>query len=194
MNANEKRQIDKLLEDSRYGISFPCKGGCQMRFKHQGKDLGGYYSFRQWGGAVKAVEAAISRNKQLRALYKRKSDGRPPTRVSSRPRSNTGVIGVSSNVFYDKRRDRYYFRYQASWRYEGRPRSKSFQLSLDSSADQRLHAFRTALQFRKEWEAMRDRFRPEKYALWRERRMYEPGRPLLPPGFWGDVLSLDKAG
>lgn len=39
-----------LLAETRYGVSFPCDSGCQMRFKQEGKDLGGFYPYSQYGG------------------------------------------------------------------------------------------------------------------------------------------------
>ena len=180
-------EVTHLLESDRHGITFPCQSGCQMRFIHQGKDLGGFYSYRQWGGIKKAVEAAIQRNTALRAKYGRGKAGRIQTRSQFEPRSNVGVVGVSSSRYFDKRRQRYYFRYLVAWADgKGRRKVKSFNLLANSTPDQYLHAYRSAIQFRKEWEALLAEFSPSKYTLWRDKRLYAPGTPTLPADFWSD--------
>ena len=181
------KEVQDLLEETRYGISFPVPSGCQMRFIHKGEDLGGFYAYSQWGGIRKAVEAAISRNMQLRMKYGRNEKGHLKTREVLETKGNTGVVGVSGNWTFDKRRNTTRWRYQVSWRMDGVPKSKTFDLSESATPDQFLHAFRTAIQFRKEWEMKKESFDPSPYRLWRVRRLYEPGRPLLPEGFFEDL-------
>jgi len=175
-----------LLENTRYGISFPDPSGCQMRFKVAGVDLGGFYSYSAHGGVRQAVIAAVADNMVLREKHRRRAvDGKPSLRLKRRPGGSTGVRGVSGGVYYDGRRSTSFFRYQVSWRHNNRPKSKSFHLPLDASADQMLHTFRTAIQFRAEWELQLTEFEPAKYQFWRSQRLYEPGHPMLPQGFWG---------
>jgi hypothetical protein len=173
-----------LLEKTRYGVSFPDPTGCQMRFVHEGVDLGGFYAYSKHGGILEAVQAAIADNKALRDQYRRRPDGKRPYRFHRAPHGTTGVVGVSCGPYFDPRRDKEAYRYQVSWRRNERPRSKTFHLSASATADQHLHSFRTALQFRKEWESLLDEFDPARYKLWRTHRLYEPGYPVLPLSYW----------
>ena len=182
--ANIPEDVRDLLADSKYGITFPCTSGCQMRFIQDGKDYGGFYSYKGWGGVRAAVEAAISRNIQLRAKFNRSSNGRRKLRSTSNPRSNTGVLGVSKNSYYDKRREQAFVRYTASWRIRSKPKSKAFHVKLDACGDHHFHALRTALAFRKAWELQGDQFDPAPFRLWKSKRLYEPGHPPLPQDFW----------
>lgn len=174
-----------LLSGTRYGVSFPCDSGCQMRFIHQGVELGGYYAYSTYGGVREAVQAAIADNIALRDQYRRRPDGRRPYHFQRAPHGTTGVVGVSCGPYHDPRRESEAYRYQVHWRRAGVQKSKTFHLSSDATADQHLHAFRTALQFRKEWEVFLDEFDPTRYKLWRTHRLYEPGHPTLPSSFWG---------
>lgn len=178
------KAVADLLKDTRYGVSFPCTTGCQMRFVHKGEDLGGFYAYSQWGGVRPAVKAAIARNQQLRAKYGRNDQGRLRVREKLITHGNTGVVGVSGSWNYDRRRDSWSWRYQVSWRIDGVPKTKSFHLMASATPDQFLHAFRTAIQFRREWELTGNQFDPSRYQLWRTRRLYEPGTPLLPDDFF----------
>lgn len=176
--------VSDLLTPRRYGVSFPCATGCQMRFVRNGRDLGGFYSFRQWGGARKAVEAAISRNRNLQAKYRFGSRVKKISPLRT-PNSNTGVLGVSGQWKYDKRRDHWEWRYQVRWQDRtGKSCSKSFYVPPCSSADWFLHALRTAIQFRKAWEAYPLEFEPARYKIWRTKRLYLPGTPDLPSEFF----------
>ena len=188
------KDVVDLLSKSRYGITFPCASGCQMRFKHRGKDLGGFYSYKQWGGVRKAVKAAISRNQQLRAMHRRRgSSGKVVFRLDGPPTSNTGFTGVSGSRYLDSRREKYYYRYQVRWQDpQGKAHIRSFNLVEPYTPDQQLHAYRTAIQFRKDWEMNLDLFRPERYQLWKSRRLYLESQPELPNDFWhaGEKLKL----
>lgn len=173
-----------LLKETRYGVSFPHDSGCQMRLVHQGENLGGYYNYNEWGGVRQAVEAAINRNKQLRAALNRENSGNPKIRDHRSNRSNTGVLGVSKNTYYDKRRGRYYTRYMASWRRNNKNQNKGFHVPENATADQHFHALRTAIQFRVRWESSGNQFSPSRFKLWRQKRLYEPGEPDLPLDFF----------
>lgn len=176
--------VQDLLIETRFGISFPCNTGCQMRFIHEGEDLGGFYAYSKFGGIREAVKTAISDNRDLRAEYRCRSDGKRAYRFQRQPYGTTGFVGVSCGPYYDPRRDIEAFRYQVHWRRNSQQRSKTFHLSVGATPDQHLHAFRTAIQFRKEWECFLDDFDPGRYTLWRSYRLYEPGQPVLPDSFW----------
>lgn len=176
--------VHDLLQETRFGISFPCDSGCQMRFIHEGVDLGGFYAYSKHGGIREAVQAAISDNKELRAQYRCRPDGKRSYRFQRLAYGTTGVVGVSCGPYYDPRRDIEAFRYQVHWRLDNQHKSKTFHLSEGATADQHLHAFRTAIQFRKEWEALLNDFDPSRYKLWRSHRLYDPGHPALPVSFW----------
>jgi len=45
--------VHDLLEETRFGISFPCDSGCQMRFIHEGVDLGGFYAYSAFNGDIR---------------------------------------------------------------------------------------------------------------------------------------------
>ncbi|MDC9603033.1 hypothetical protein PSH49_20815 [Pseudoalteromonas sp. GABNS16G] len=194
-NVSVPKEVSDLLKDQRFGISFPCSSGCQMRFVHRGEDKGGFYSYRQWGGIRNAVEAAISRNLQLRVMYKRRGrTGKPAFREGGQVCSNTGVIGVYGSRYFDQRREKHYFRYMVRWADpKGESKMKTFNLTEPYTPDQKLHTLRTATAFRKLWEMELDQFKPARFNLWRQKRLYEPGQPDLPPGFWG-ITDMDKAG
>lgn len=179
-------EVQDLLSERRFGISFPCKSGCQMRFIHERKDYGHFYSYAKHGGIRSAVVAAIQDNQALCEKYRRKRDnGRPTFRIHAKNASNTGVNGVSGSLYHDARRNRSYFRYQARWQdSQGKAHIRSFNLVEPSTPDQRLHALRTATHFRKQWELELEQFKPERYQLWKTRRLYEDGQPVLPNDFW----------
>lgn len=178
-------EVREILATTRYGISFPYPGICQMRFVHNGVDLGGSYPYSVYDGVVGAVNAAVADNVALREKYRCRPDGKRAYRIHRKPHGTTGVVGGSCGPYIDSRRGIEAFRYQVHWRKESARRARTFHLSQDASADQHLHAFRTAIQFRKEWEALLDGFDPTRYKLWRTHRLYEPGQPALPPSFWG---------
>jgi len=177
-------EVRDLLSESRYGISFPCSTGCQMRFMEKGENHGGFYSYRQWGSVRRAVEAAISRNLQLRALFGRNKSGRPRIRNRVAASSNTGVLGVYKNSYLDKRRGVTYIRYMASWTEKGKTKTRGFHLLESATADQHFHALRTAIAFRHAWENDGDAFDPDRFTLWKQKRLYAPDEPELPADFW----------
>lgn len=180
--------VEDLFTDTKYGVSFPDRTGCQMRFVHKGKDLGWYFNYNDYDTPRDAVLAAIATNKAYREKYKRLPNGRP-TVFERAPSGTLGVLGVSGSWLEDKRRGSWSYRYQVNWLQQGNKKTKSFWLAADSTPDQFLHGYRTAIQFRAEWEALKDDFDPAHYSLWRSRRLYEPGRPLLPTGFFDPPQS-----
>lgn len=126
----------KSLELDGYGISFPESSGLQMRFLRDGKDLGGFYSYLQFGGVKKACEAAISRNMQLRAAI---------PRIIESPFD--GVYWVERN---DKRKGKIEYTYRVNYKKpDGSKSVRSFGFGHKMpSPDKQLHGFRTAKLFR----------------------------------------------
>lgn len=183
-NSHIPEVVRDLLSSTRFGISFPDPSGCQMRFIQGGVNLGGFYSYSRHGGVREAVISAIRDNMALRGKYDRGPGGRLHFHSQREPRGSTGVLGVSGKPYYDPRRDTWAFRYQVSWHLNGVAKSKIFHLSDGCTTDHYLHAYRTAIQFRKRWETHRETFDPSRFSLWRTRRLYEPGEPLLPDNFW----------
>ncbi|WP_232824691.1 hypothetical protein [Algibacillus agarilyticus] len=163
--------IAKILVEDAHGISFPCRSGCQMRFIRKKKDLGGFYSYNQWGGIEKALRAAMSRNKQLKALH--------PTSKIRRVRKPTtetscGFNGVGYREKIDKRRNEIERFFWVSYRKDDKPAVKTFSLGYTAfDADLHFHAYRTAIQFRQEWDEYGDEMKFDKYRSWRKVRLYE---------------------
>ncbi|GEM_PF-2240321 len=169
------KQYQAILENDAHGISFPCKSGCQMRFIRNKVDMGGFYSYKQWGGIDKALKAAINRNKQLKMLY-------PTHRIKRQHKpkegASCGFNGVGYREKLDKRRNEIERFYWVSYRRNGKPAVKTFSLGYsDFSADLQLHAYRTAIQFRAEWDADGNSMEEAKYKKWKSVRLYDPGYP-----------------
>ncbi|KMT67061.1 hypothetical protein [Catenovulum maritimum] len=163
-------KLQQKLTENTFGISFPSRSGCQMRFVRNGKDLGGFYSYKQWGSVNKAVEAAISKNRQLKALYPISKTNR---KRKPKPDASCGFNGVGFREKLDKRRNKIERFYWASFKRNGKPAIKTFSLGYkEFSADQQLHAYRTAIQFRKEWELLDSEMKEEKYKDWQNKRLY----------------------
>ncbi len=166
-----------ILNEDAHGISFPCNSGCQMRFIRNKKDLGGFYSYKQWGGIEKALKAAINRNKQLKALY--------PTHMIKRkhkpnPNTSCGYNGVGYREKLDKRRGEIERFYWVSYRKNGKPAVKTFSLGYtDFSPELQLHAYRTAVQFRAEWDELGHDMNEGKYKDWKKQRLYNFGYPAF---------------
>lgn len=95
-------------------------------------------------------------------------------------KKSTGVLGVSRSVQFDKRRSVYYLVYSCHWRRDGKGHTKTFHVGryAEVSTDEELHAFRTAVLFRKEYEMYKDneienQFSPERFKFWRKLRLYD---------------------
>lgn len=179
-------EAQDLLTHRKFGITFPCASGCQMRFRHDGGDLGGFFSYASYGGIRQAVEAAIKRNQELCKQFGRKrATGKPAYRADSQSSSNTGVSGVSGSEYQDSRRNKTYYRYAVRWACpDGRKRIKTFNVMAPYTSDQLEHARRSAIAFRKEWEARLDEFQPQMFQLWREYRLYDEGHPPVAMDLW----------
>ena len=93
-------------------------------------------------------------------------------------KTTTGVTGVSRTIKYDHRKDKSYLCYTVFWVNGGKSRNKTFQVGNVEkiSADDELHAFRTAKLFRSCYEYAIDYdlpFEDGKFVNWKKTRLYE---------------------
>ncbi len=153
-------------------ITEPSKDGFQVRVVRNKKEYSRYFSHKLWGGKKKSLEGAISWREQILVLF---GDIKPI------PLSNksTGIIGISKSIQYDKRRDRNSLVYHCHWRLNKKAQTKTFVVGVVNkiTPDQEFHAFRTAIQFRKEYELYKEMgkeslFSPEKYKQWKAEKVY----------------------
>jgi len=158
-------------------ITEPDHGGYQVRIIRQGKEHSRYFSHNLWGNKEKSLQAAINWREQMLVILASKTvDHMAKTSLSNK--TTIGVRGVSRCVQYDKKRQSRYLVYSAYWKQDGKMRHKTFQVGKvdEITADQELHAFRTAIQFRKEYEWCLNTLREfdwQRYKIWRTRRLYE---------------------
>jgi hypothetical protein len=93
-------------------------------------------------------------------------------------KTTTGVTGVSRTIKYDHRKDKNYLCYTVFWVSNGKSKNKTFQVgNIEKvSADDELHAFRTARLFRSCYEFAIDNdieFYDDKFAGWKKKRLYD---------------------
>ncbi len=153
-------------------ITAPDKGGFQVRIVRNRKEYSRYFSNKLWGSRKKSLKAAVSWREQMLVLV---GDVKPTPLANK----STGVMGVSKIVKYDKRRGSFSLFYSCHWRKNKKACTKQFYVGLanEVTADEDFHAFRTAVQFRKEYELFKEigqenLFSPEKYKLWKTERFY----------------------
>lgn len=164
-------------------ITEPDPKGFQVRIVRNKKEHSRYFAHNQWGGRAKALNGARSwRDQMLISLGKINGNLSEKT-INSRKRT-TGIRGVSRSLQYDKRRDFHYLVYSVHWRKKGKACTKTFYLGRigEVDADQELHAFRTAVRFRREYELSQEKnevIYPERYKLWKTCRLYEIREVLL---------------
>lgn len=156
-------------------ITEPDPFGYQVRIVRRGVERSRYFSHKLWGGKRKSLQAAIRWRDQMLVILKGSR-----TRFMKTPRNkiSTGVTGVSRTIKYDKRKDKSYLCYTVFWIKDGKPRNKTFQVGNVKSvtADQELHAYRTAVAFRKAYEYAIDHDHPFDDTLfrnWKRTRLYE---------------------
>lgn len=155
-------------------ISRPDSHGFQVRINRDGAQYSRYFAIREYGGEQKALQAAINWREMKKAVL---PPPRPFYKTIASNRS-TGMVGVSKTVHHDRRRDVSYLRYRVSYQKGlGQSATRTFQAGPigQLSADDELHAFRTAVAFRQEYEQCRlkgERFEPKKYKGWKRERLY----------------------
>ncbi len=156
-------------------ITEPDAFGYQVRIVRRGKENSRYFSHRLWGGKVKSLKAAIAWRDQMLVALKgsRTRFLKPP-----KNKTTTGVTGVSRTIKYDHRKNKSYLCYTVFWVKNGKSRNKTFQVGNVEkvSADDELHAFRTARLFRSCYEFAIDNdlpFNDGRFVGWKKTRLYE---------------------
>jgi len=156
-------------------ITEPDVFGFQVRIVRRGKESSRYFSHKLWGNKGKSLTAAITWRDQMLVILKGSQQRflKPPKNKIS-----TGVTGVSRTIKYDHRKDKNYLCYSVFWVNHGTPSNKTFQVgNVDKvSADDELHAFRTAKLFRSCYEFAIDNddvFYAELFSGWKKTRLYD---------------------
>lgn len=156
-------------------ITEPDAFGYQVRIVRRGKENSRYFSHRLWGGKSKSLKAAIAWRDQMLVALKgsRARFLKPP-----KNKTTTGVTGVSRTIKYDHRKNKSYLCYTVFWVKNGKSRNKTFQVGNVEkvSADDELHAFRTARLFRSCYEFAIDNdlpFKDDQFVGWKKTRLYE---------------------
>jgi len=158
-------------------ITEPDVFGFQVRIVRRGKESSRYFSHKLWGNKGKSLKAALAWRDQMQIVLKGSKTRflKPPKNKTS-----TGVTGVSRTIKYDRRKDKSYLCYTVFWVCNGISRNKTFQVGNVEkvSADDELHAFRTARLFRNCYEYSIDNdipFADSKFNGWKKVRFYEDG-------------------
>ena len=161
-------------------ITSPSSEGFQVRIVRNKKEYSRYFSHKQWGSKKRALVGARNwRDQMLVSL------GKPEKYITEREispnKETTGVRGVSIQKKYDKRKDASYLNYLVYWRDGNKAKNRTFAVGRigEVEADQELHAFRTAVRFRQEYELSKAEgceFYPERFANWKKERVYD--KPL----------------
>ncbi|MCF6251712.1 MAG: hypothetical protein L3J75_10675 [Methylococcaceae bacterium] len=156
-------------------ITEPDVFGYQVRIVRRGKESSRYFSHKLWGNKSKSLQAAIAWRDQMLVVLKgsRTRFLKPP-----KNKTTTGVTGVSRTIKYDHRKDKSYLCYTVFWVKDRKSRNKTFQVGNVETvtADDELHAFRTARIFRSCYEHSIDhdlQFDESKFAGWKKLRIYE---------------------
>ena len=154
-------------------ITEPDNKGFQVRVVRDRKEHSRYFSHKLWGSKKKSLQSAINWRDQILVLIGDKK----PTPIGKK---STGIIGVSKMIHRDKRWGSKALVYSCHWRKNNKAYNKNFRVGLldEITADDELHTFRTAVQFRKEYEFFKkigkeNLFIPERYKLWKTKRLYE---------------------
>lgn len=156
-------------------ITQPDDSGYQVRIVRRGKEYSKYFSHRLWGNERRSLQAAIHWRDQMDAvlLGRNKRFLKVPSNKTS-----TGVTGVSRTIKHDQRKNADYLCYQVFWVNDGVAKNKTFQVGRaeNVSPDDELHAFRTAVHFRTQYEYAIDnnlKFDDRDYAGWKKRKVYD---------------------
>lgn len=165
-------------------ITEPDKHGFQVRIVRKGKEHSRYFSHKSWGSKEKALTAAQSWRDQKLALFGKRIKSLV-TQGALGNNKTTGVRGVTKNIATDRRRNVQYLVYQVHWKQKNKVKNRKFQVGAVAkvTADQELHAFRTALHFRKAYEVCVELdldFDPAWYLDWKADRLYEKPIQMMP--------------
>lgn len=163
------------MEKKNKHITEPDVFGFQVRIVRRGKETSRYFSHKLWGNKNKSLQAAIAWRDQMLTVLKgsRTRFLKPP-----KNKTTTGVTGVSRTIKFDHRKAKSYLCYTVFWVCNGKARNKTFQVGNVEkiTADDELHAFRTARLFRSCYEFAIDNdleFHDEKFAGWKKTRWYD---------------------
>ncbi|OQK15431.1 hypothetical protein AU255_18355 [Methyloprofundus sedimenti] len=156
-------------------ITEPDSFGFQVRIVRRGKENSRYFSHKLWGSKNKSIKAAIAWRDQMLIVLKGSK-----TRFLKPPKNKTttGLTGVSRTIKFDRRKDKSYLCYTVFWVCNGKSKNKTFQVGNVETitADDELHAFRTARLFRSCYEYAIDNdltFDDSQFAGWKKKRIYE---------------------
>lgn len=156
-------------------ITEPDIFGYQVRIVRRGKENSRYFSHKMWGSKGKSLKAAIAWRDQMLTVLKGSK-----TRFLKPPKNKTttGVTGVSRTIKYDHRKDKSYLCYTVFWVKDRKSKNKTFQVgNIEKvTADDELHAFRTARLFRSCYEYAIDNdlpFNDKIFTGWKKVRLYE---------------------
>ncbi|MCK5888939.1 MAG: hypothetical protein KAG19_03245 [Methylococcales bacterium] len=165
-------------------ITEPDHRGFQVRIVRNKKEYSRYFSHKMWGSKIKSLKSAISWRDQMLVLFKEDKKYQQESPIPPHKKS-TGVLGVSKSIQYDKRRGVHYLVYSCHWRKNGHGHTKTFHVGRadNVSTDEELHAFRTAVLFRKEYEVFKEKdkvsdFLTDKYKDWKKERLYDGNAAL----------------
>jgi len=158
-------------------ITKPDPKGYQVRIVRNKKEHSRFFPYGLWGSGGKALAAAISWRDQMLIVLGRSNSYTIRKRILANKKS-TGVRGVTRTIQYDQRRDTYCLVYGVHYKKDGKAANKTFHVGRvgDISADEELHAFRTAVRFRREFEISkieRVEFHPSTFTRWRHIRIYD---------------------
>ncbi len=152
----------KLLKEDGHGLSFPCVSGCQMRFIRNGENHGGFFSYKQFGGVEKAINAAINRNRLLSA------------RFSEVQKSVSDFVYLVERL--DKRKNKTEWRYQVNYSKAGKIACKAFSMGhTQPSVEKLVHTYLTARLFRFYFDELGPDFDERAFTSWKTIRLYQPG-------------------
>ncbi len=156
-------------------ITEPDLFGYQVRIVRRGKETNHYFSHKLWGSKYKSLKAAITWRDQMLTVLKgsKKRRLKPPKHKAS-----SGITGVIRTIKYDHRNDQSYLCYSVFWVKNCKSMNKTFQVGNvnNVTADDELHAFRTARLFRSCYEFSIDNdleFVSDKFIGWKSKRLYE---------------------
>ena len=152
-------------------ITQPDRRGYQVRIVRRNKETSRYFSFKLWGSRRKAFVAANRWRDQMEVALKKST--KYFTKATPKNKS-TGIVGISRYICWHKQKQHHILSYSVCWTdATSKGREKSFQVCYieNYTLAKDLHAFETAIMFRKDWEHHADedilhRFNPDAYLNW----------------------------
>jgi len=158
----------RALEEDGHGISFPDPSGCQVRVNRDYQHFSHFFSYKQHGGIMETIEAAMEHCKKLRAAY---------PRAIPAPRDH--VIWYER---FDRRKGKVEYCYRVFFKANGKMNNKSFSFGYRRpSPVKQLHGFLTARLFRYYYEELGEEIVDHIviFQVWKEVCLYRPGRPYF---------------